>query len=593
MKKRIALALVMILTLSLLTACGGGSTQNPQPTTAQKPETKPAPEQKPEEVKISVKGAEFPAGGAVEVTVTGVTEKMVADKCWISIYLVGASERNWHDIVHIEKTGTVTLTLEAPEKSGTYEVRLIPQENVTVGVGPSSESFTVTSAEDSLTLVALIAAGERTDYEVDEDWSRPIGVLGDTRPFDGFFMYYVSDSASLQFEFMEFESAEDALSYKEANDEDSSAMFPDYHIPCGRFLGVMSKGFGDELDEAVESLISDIFADALANPVADDGSRRRDSDSIERKKVGKTQEEVEAMLSNYSITLTADMPGQLSVPYVITQAVDDKGMFFEMTGEYNRLRYIDFTTNTDYDLDAETMTGDWEKLDDSTAARFKGFHFLIAQYLFRHTMYDLEEIGKYKVLGRDTTVYAEDIYEGQIRFWIDDEYGFTLKCAHKNFTIDVTEFIIGGVVTADMIDLDEFELEEYVDVAPPGPDRTIVEGVLSIGAMDKAAEDAGFTVWDGWFILSNWESKLTSDDDPVDGIQISVRKNNSNYMCMTILEWENEEIAKEYEAWAADPGSYSSGNMHRSGVFTLYLESDVVAENEANLLEALKKAGWK
>ena len=311
----------------------------------------------------------------------------------------------------------------------------------------------------------------------------------------------------------------------------------------------------------------------------------------------RTQTEVEAKLTNYSISLTFDFPGELKKPFNLTQKRNDKGLFFEMKGDYSALLFYDFSANKVYDLDLKTKTGEVADFDFNTeqSSKLKGFHFYIAQYLFNHTMYDdLKKTGSEKILGRNTTIYTAEVYGGRIKFWIDNEYGFSLKyeqTGSQKMTMKVTEFTVGNVKVEGLVKLDEYKLEQYSE--PEEIEPVIVEGVLSIAAMKKAAADAGFTVWGGWSTLANWTTHSTSKQEPENGCQISVRREGSNFMGIAIIEFATEEIAKEYVAFAATEKSYFSGKIYRSGVFTVTIDESLVADHEAKLMEALKKAGWE
>jgi len=181
-----------------------------------------------------------------------------------------------------------------------------------------------------------------------------------------------------------------------------------------------------------------------------------------------------------------------------------------------------------------------------------------------------------------------------MKFWIDNEYGFALKyetTGSQKMTMKVTEFTVGGVNVEGRINLNKYELKQYVE--PEEIEPVIVEGVLSLAAMKKAASDAGFTVNGGWFTLTNWTTYSKSKQDPEDGFQISVLREGSNFMGIAVLEFATEELAKEYVAFAATEEAYFSGSIYRSGVFTVNIAESLVADHEAKLLEALKKAGWE
>jgi|GEM_PF-1751914 len=319
----------------------------------------------------------------------------------------------------------------------------------------------------SLTMAALIAAAKNTGYEVDESWFSP-GKLSDwvSKPTDGFFVYFTPESGSFQLSFMEFENEADAQAYKADNEKDNDQeLFPNFFIVHGRFLAYMSKGFGDDTDRSIQDFLNGIFEYALANPVEDDGSRKRGGNTPSGAAVGKTQSEVEAVLTDYSISIAVDAPALFKEPYHMKQMRNDKGVFFEMTGDFNDLAYADFATHKAYELYAETKTGVVFNFDDDQAGMLKSFPFYIAQYLFRHTMYDgFEKTGSEKILGRDAAVYTVTS-GGGLKLWIDDEYGFTLKfeetdSADNTIKMEVTEFTVGGVTLDGLINLNDYEIEE-------------------------------------------------------------------------------------------------------------------------------------
>ena len=306
----------------------------------------------------------------------------------------------------------------------------------------------------------------------------------------------------------------------------------------------------------------------------------------------KTKAQVEAVLTNFDISMVLDAEGQEK--YTFRQASSDKGSYFEMGSS---VYYCDFTRKMGYDLDTDEKSGEIFPLEHPEM--YKGFHYIVASHFFRHL--DNKElqkkIGNEKIIGRPTTVYMVDLREhnaGYTKVWVDDQYGFTLQYEQFEFSpmkFYVTKFTVGGVKVEGLVKLDEYELKEHSE--PEEIEPVIIEGVLSIAAMKKAASDAGFTVWGGWSTVSNWTTNSKSKAEPKDGLQISVRREGSNFMGVAIIEFETEEIAKEYVAFGASPDAYFGGSLHRSGVFALAIDRSLVEELEAKLLEALKKAGWK
>jgi hypothetical protein len=307
---------------------------------------------------------------------------------------------------------------------------------------------------------------------------------------------------------------------------------------------------------------------------------------------------------------------QTQGPLYHKQVANDKGNFFEIKSdrmlsfdddfnetfiEYNRIDFVDFTTHKDYELDAITKTGTVSELDASKVGMFKGLNMSMVYYLSNHENYiaDLKKTGNEKIIGRDATIYTDEAalsYNTDRKFWIDDEYGFTLKSEEihgdNKITMTVTEFKLGGATVEGLVNLDEYDFDQNEDDdSSTFAEPEIIEGVLSLEAMKKAASDAGFTVNGGWFTLTNWTTH--SKEKPKDGFQISVRKDGSNFMGIAVIEFETEEIAKEYIAFAATPDAYYDGIIYRSGVFTVDINKSLVADHEAKLMEALKKAGWE
>ena len=132
-----------------------------------------------------------------------------------------------------------------------------------------------------------------------------------------------------------------------------------------------------------------------------------------------------------------------------------------------------------------------------------------------------------------------------------------------------------------------------VNIKTPGAsENTPDSGELTLGALKKAAKDAGFAVEGGWQLLTNWTSLSDSKAEPENSFQISVKQDGSNFMGICVIEFATEDIAKEYVAFAASDDAYFNGNAYRSGVFTVTINGSLVADHEAKLMEALATAGW-
>ncbi|MDR0777994.1 MAG: hypothetical protein LBE48_00945 [Methanomassiliicoccaceae archaeon] len=169
---------------------------------------------------------------------------------------------------------------------------------------------------------------------------------------------------------------------------------------------------------------------------------------------------IDAKLTNYRILFTLDVQGQGI--YYFRQISSDKGTFFELKDKTCEITYVDFVNNIGYELDGDEKCGESFPLEPVEA--FKGLAFHTAGhllFLYEGAKDSMVKVGKEKVLGRDTTSYVHTFSNGEMKFWIDDEYGLALKyeqTGEYRTTMCVTEFTVGGVTVEDIIDLDEYEI---------------------------------------------------------------------------------------------------------------------------------------
>jgi hypothetical protein len=211
-------------------------------------------------------------------------------------------------------------------------------------------------------------------------------------------------------------------------------------------------------------------------------SGRGNAQSKPRDGKPKTQEQIKAALTNFSISLVVETQEQ--DPLYHKHVANDKGMFFEIKCErmksfdndfneifvkYNEIDFVDFTAKKVYQLKPLTKTGMVSELDAAEAGKRKGLNRLMAHYLSMHESYinDLKKTGNEKIIGRDATVYADTAassYDTSRKIWIDNEYGCTLKLEEThgdNKTIvSVTEFIVGGASVEGLVDLGEYKIEK-------------------------------------------------------------------------------------------------------------------------------------
>jgi len=174
----------------------------------------------------------------------------------------------------------------------------------------------------------------------------------------------------------------------------------------------------------------------------------------------KAKSKVDSKLTNYRISFVLDAQGQEK--YYFTQATDSKATFFELRGNGRTIDYADFVNGMAYELDADKKCG--EKFPIDVVEEFKGLAFHTAGHLlfmYEGSKNDMKKIGNEKVMGRDTAVYSHSFSNGDMKFWIDNEYGLALKyeqTGSQTAKMYVTEFTVGGVTVTGMIDLNEYDI---------------------------------------------------------------------------------------------------------------------------------------
>jgi hypothetical protein len=326
----------------------------------------------------------------------------------------------------------------------------------------------------------------------------------------------------------------------------------------------------------------------------------------------KTQKEVEAKLKNFSLSFVTESDSQ--DPFYFKQVYNDKGSFYESKCErmqsfdndfneifieYNKIEFVDFNAKKAYQLDVITKTGEVFEFDAAGAAKFKGFDRLIAQYLFMHEgRQDLKKTGSEKIIGRNATVYTIKYFdEEHQKFWIDNEYGFTLKFEQFNpvMIMYVTGFTAGGATVEGLVDINEYDFDSEPAEASEEQEPEIIEGVLSLAAMKKAVTDAGFNeacfrVGGGY---ANKAKQSVLKIEPIDGFDVFRQIDGSNWNVINVLEFETEALAAQFVEHITSDDAGVSLIAHRSGVFTVDISKNRAADLEAKLMGALKKAGWE
>jgi len=177
------------------------------------------------------------------------------------------------------------------------------------------------------------------------------------------------------------------------------------------------------------------------------------------------QSEIEGKLSNYRITFRfTDTNGSEKT---ITEMRCAEGYSLLSDGA---LTFVDFSKNNQYILDTKDKTGTAVPLMDDEM--YRSFSIVMGGFLFGFEGYrdlGLARAGSDTVIGRKTTVYSIQVLDAQYKFWVDDEYGVTLKSSIGSSgaaeqVSQVTEFKVGGITLADMADLSAYKVEDLSSI---------------------------------------------------------------------------------------------------------------------------------
>lgn len=171
-------------------------------------------------------------------------------------------------------------------------------------------------------------------------------------------------------------------------------------------------------------------------------------------------QEAISKLTDYKITIESeDESGNKST---MTEMRCDKG-YALISGD--NITYVEYGTGKMYILSPTDKTG-WEyKLDNDDS--YKNFGITISVYLYSFEAYKFlgaKKSGSEKIAGRKTTTYTYSADGTDYKFWIDDEYGLTMKTSAKSAdgtsTMEIKEFKTKGVTLTDMVNLSEYKIED-------------------------------------------------------------------------------------------------------------------------------------
>ena len=169
-----------------------------------------------------------------------------------------------------------------------------------------------------------------------------------------------------------------------------------------------------------------------------------------------------AKLTDYKITMeSTDESGNKTT---MTEMRCDKG--YELNTQ-DSITYVEYGKGKMYMLNPSDKTGySYAIASDDT---YKSFGSMLSLYLYAFEVYrymGAAKSGTDKIAGRKTTCYKyTDTSSGtDYKFWIDDEYGLTLKSTTKTgtgtSTMEITEFKTKGVSLSDMVKIGDYTIQD-------------------------------------------------------------------------------------------------------------------------------------
>jgi len=128
--------------------------------------------------------------------------------------------------------------------------------------------------------------------------------------------------------------------------------------------------------------------------------------------------------------------------------------------------YVEYGTGKYYMLSETDKTGTMLTL--SSDESYKSFSLAITGYILLFETYRImgaKEDGSEKITGRQTTRYKLDKDDNEYKFWVDKEYGMTMKYTTTEkdslSSMEVTEFKIGGIKLSDMVNINDYKIEDF------------------------------------------------------------------------------------------------------------------------------------
>jgi predicted small secreted protein len=201
MKKIIAIALVVVLALSLLTACGGNSnTPSGGGNSTNSPSNSSTPSgnggdnsggntDKPSGASITPDKTNYALGETIKITLNDVTQEMLDKHAVVCIFKAEAAYDQSLAYSPIEKIGSSTIEISARQEEGNYELRLfntsarneetlIQMVPITVGNAQGGEETPSTTPDGNETTPGGNNNGEAIGYPA--EWPSDVPKMSGT-----------------------------------------------------------------------------------------------------------------------------------------------------------------------------------------------------------------------------------------------------------------------------------------------------------------------------------------------------------------------------------------------------------------------------
>ena len=173
--------------------------------------------------------------------------------------------------------------------------------------------------------------------------------------------------------------------------------------------------------------------------------------------------EARQKLTNFTITIEKTNESGNKTTYTEMRCEQGYVSIFE-----DGITLVDFNKNTMYVLSPENKSGySYSSEDYADTYRSIGASPIVSLELmiFDYMRLFAQKGGSDKIAGFNTTCYTCSIEGNTLQYWIEDEYGLTLKyrsiSKEGGEAMEVTNFKIGGVSWSDITNLVKFD--EYKD----------------------------------------------------------------------------------------------------------------------------------